>query len=915
VTFVGRAPQLRQLDERLRSALAGQGQAVLVAGEPGVGKTRLAEEAAGRAGALGLAVAAGRAVEDEGSPPYWPFLQALHELGLPPPDRMAGSTVLSGESADQRFGLFQSATDALVAAAAPAGLCLILDDLHWADPGSLRLLVHLAMSVRRSRLVVLATYRDTETAGQEPLRAAVAALTREAAVTRIRLTGLSELEVAARLRDVVGWEVPATVAAAVCRRTQGNPFFVGELGRVLVSSVDGQLPDGVRDAVRDRLGRVSRSCRELVAAAAVLGSEVDPSALADAAGHPLDEVLTAFDEATAAGILALAGRRFAHDLIRECARLELPTPERLRLHERMAEHLTGRADADVRISEIAHHRLESLPAGEAEPAIAAALRAGEQAMARCAWEGAATWYRRALAAASAHAPVDPDRRGRLLLALAEAEVRSLALAEAREALVEAARIARGRGDAETIARAVLVLEGHSDHLWETVEQQLCAEALAGLSEEDSALRARLLALQVASSIWTGEDAERRSAQALAMAERVGDRHTIREALRSRQMARSGPDGAAERIALGDRMLALGLAEDTVLWGRLWRFDGLTQLGELDRAEAELGPIAAEAERLRTPVAAWHLVRCRAAMAGARGRFDEAMACALEAERLARRAGTGGPLVPSQAMLLLYRIRLGDPGEYPAEHGQVSASPGANMFLSTTRALWQLATGDREGAARTYRTWSDAVPPMVLLPALARMIEFAVEFDDPDRAARCYERLLPYRDLLVCGGAGVVAVVGTVREALGLAAGLTGRLEDAVRHLRAGIELATRIGLPPALASSTYQLAVVLARRRRPGDREEAAALATSAAAMAERMGLRPLAERARALSGSRPDPGPLTKREREIALLVSQGLTSRQIAAAVHISERTVETHVRHIMEKLGFANRAQIAAWVASGG
>ncbi len=270
------------LENRLRAAHAGEGQVVLVSGEPGVGKTRLAEETAGQARELGFAVATGRAVEDDGSPPYWPFRQVFKALGQPAPAQLSDPdpTVPSGGSPQERFRLFEAVTDELVGAAGPAGLFVLLDDIQWTDSASLRLLVHLSMAAARSRLIVLATYRDTETAGQEPLRAAVTALAREPAVTRLPLTGLSEAEVETHLSGVVGWAVPATVAAAVCRRTQGNPFFVGELGRVLLSSVDGQLPDGVRDAVRDRLARLSPSCRAVVSAAAVLGSDVDPAALA-----------------------------------------------------------------------------------------------------------------------------------------------------------------------------------------------------------------------------------------------------------------------------------------------------------------------------------------------------------------------------------------------------------------------------------------------------------------------------------------------------------------------------------------------------------------------------------------------------------------------------------------------------------
>jgi DNA-binding CsgD family transcriptional regulator len=208
----------------------------------------------------------------------------------------------------------------------------------------------------------------------------------------------------------------------------------------------------------------------------------------------------------------------------------------------------------------------------------------------------------------------------------------------------------------------------------------------------------------------------------------------------------------------------------------------------------------------------------------------------------------------------------------------------------------------------------AIPPMVQLPALAWMIDLATEFNDPPRAAECYELLKPHADLLVCGGAGIVCVLGSVQEALGLAAALTGRLDDATNHFRAAIAMAGRIGMPPATAAATYQLARVLARRKRPGDRDEASALATSAAALADQLGLRPLAGRAQGLAASLAGRGgPLTRRETEIATLVARGLTNRQIAAAAHIGERTVETHVQHILDKLGLASRTQVAAWVAT--
>jgi DNA-binding CsgD family transcriptional regulator len=385
------------------------------------------------------------------------------------------------------------------------------------------------------------------------------------------------------------------------------------------------------------------------------------------------------------------------------------------------------------------------------------------------------------------------------------------------------------------------------------------------------------------------------------------------------MALSGPDGAAQRLALGDRLVALGgdRDDDAVLWGRLWRFDALAQLGDLDGAEAEVERINTVAVRLRSPLAAWHVARCRAAAAAARGRFRQALAYGQEAALAAKRAGSMGAHVPSQGLLLQLRSQVGalDSSSFePTEPHHEAPVPGLQRALYAT---WLLAEGRRDEAHRMYRSLPPVgeLPPFVYLSAYASLAELAAQFDDRQTAAQMYRLLLPYADLFVCSGAGVVMILGSVRHPLGIAAATMGRLDDAVRHLRAAIDSGEQVGMPPAVAQATHQLARVLARRTRPGDRDEAAALATVAATLADRLGMRPLQRQAQdlaeSLTGHRTDR--LTRREREVAALVAQGLSNRQIAAASHISERTVESHVQHILDKFGFTNRTQIAARVAA--
>jgi DNA-binding CsgD family transcriptional regulator/tetratricopeptide (TPR) repeat protein len=935
--FIGRERERGLLAAGIGAALTGQGHVVLLAGEPGIGKTRLAEEVAGMAAARSMPCRWGWATDEEGSPPYWPFRQILRGLdeavlapaaeGPTAPEVAADVPPGGSVGAQERFRLLEAATAVLVAVAAADGLLVVVEDIQWADPSSLQLLVHLARGVAASRLVVLATYRDTETVGRDALRAALAALAREPVVTRVRLVGLTEPEVGAHLTQVTGRPVSAAVVAAVSRRTRGNPLFVAELGRLLAGSAAGSedatgLPEGVREAVRERLGRLTASCREVVSAASALGSEVDPGCLAAVTGRDVGKVLAALDEAAEAGVVTgPGGCRFAHDLVREAARLELATVTRLRLHQRMAEYLMGRADAGTRLTEVAFHWLESLPVGDAAQAVTWAERAAGQAMGQLAWEEAADLYGRALAAGGAELGV--ARRCRLLLGRARAQVRAYDVGAARESVLAAADVARGAGDSGLIAQAAVILAGTSDYAWAPISRALCEEALAGLPEQDSPLRARLLSqLAVDQFMATirqaGGTAGPLSESALAMAERVGDRGALVAALRARQIACSGPGGAGERLRLGERLLALGeqgADDEAVLWGRVWRFDALAQLGEIDRAEAELDKIAAAATRLRSPLARWHLLRSRGAIAFGRGRFDEALAIYQEAVALAERAGHQASLLAPLAVLVMVCVHTGRPAlpVYPSPEDW----PEGEGLLGLL-ALWHLAIGRREDARRIYVGLPppETAPAPGVLPYLTTYAEFADAFGDRGLARDVYERLLPFADLFVCNGAGALAILGSARLPLGLTAATTGRLDEAVRHFRAAAEINDRAGLPPFAALARYQLARALARRRRPGDPEEAAALAASAGAIAHGLGMTPLQRRAGELAASLAGhaPGPLTAREREIAALVGHGLTNRQIAATAHISERTAENHVQHILTKLGFTNRAQIAAWVAAG-
>ena len=915
-TFVGRARELGLLGVRLDDARGGRGQLVLVTGEPGIGKTRLAEELGRHAEAIGVPVDWGRASEDEGSPPYWIFRQLARSTGRAMPGLLTGGSA-GGGSAEARFEMFEALADDLRAAAEAGGLLVVLDDLQWADAASLALLVHLARGIGRSRLMVVAMYRDTETTGREALSSALSALARESNLSRIRLVGLTQAEVERQLNVITGAPVPPELAALVSQRTGGNPFFVTELGRIAGSSGHA-LPDAVLDTVRARLARLSGPCRQLIATAAALGSELDPTALAEVAERPVAQVLADLDEAATAGVVAGSdGWRFGHDLIRESARLDLPTAARLTAHARLAACLESWTDAPSRASEIAYHWLESLPVGDPVRACEWAERAADQALGQLAWERAARLYRRAR---ETGARLTASDRTRLLRRQGVAHLRGGDVQAGSAVLTAAAEAARAACDPAALGEVALAIEGLSDPWGSFRGGLLAGEALAGLPPGDIPLRARLLALQAGEAVVAGGvDPGRVSAEALAMAERLDDGQVLRSALRSRQMARSGPDGVAERLDLGNRMLALGKADDdddTMLWGRLWRFDALAMLGRLDEAEGELGPMLALIERLQRPLARWHYLRSKAAMDVARGRFDAATAASQES--LALVEGRVHDALPGVSVIVLTVIAgLTGRDELVSEQMLEVFARDAPRFVSALLSAHWLRRGDRERARRDYIAIpATDIPVPALLSVASTIVELTAEFGPSATAEHAAAALRLYPDLFVTGGAGAILVSGSVRTFLGIAAAAAGRPDDAVRELRLGIAADDRAGTPPFAALARFELATVLARRRRPGDVQEASALAASVADTAGQLGMAPLRHRAGALAASlRGDaPGPLTRREHEVAGYVAQGLTNKQIAALMHISERTAESHVQHILGKLGLANRTHIATWARDG-
>ncbi|WAC94290.1 BTAD domain-containing putative transcriptional regulator [Mycobacterium sp. Aquia_213] len=445
--FVGRGRELERLLSLWQTALAGGVPTVLIAGEPGVGKTRLAGEWSQQAYAQGAVVLYGRCDEDLGAP-YQPFAEALRSL-VPcmGADRLRG---LRGVEAllllapgltdvvpdlaprshpdpdTERYALFDAVVALLETASKSAPVLLILDDLHWAAKPTLLLLRHLLRFGDHARVQIVGTYRSTDLDRSHPLAAMLADLHRDGTANRLSLSGLDEEDVTTYVAEA-GYD-DEELAHALASVTGGNPFFliealrhVDESGGVWDQST---LPQGVREAVSRRLSRLPAETNKALAAAAVVGSRFALELVESVVGN---ELIDAFDEACQAGIVIEepgGNYRFNHAIVRQSLLAELASVRRMRLHQKIAATLETLPGADDELlAELAHHYYECAWAGNAAKAVLYCRRAADQAMARLAYEGAADLYRHALHSLEElddELPDRDDQTAELLIARCEA---------------------------------------------------------------------------------------------------------------------------------------------------------------------------------------------------------------------------------------------------------------------------------------------------------------------------------------------------------------------------------------------------------------------------------------------------------------------------------------------------------------
>jgi len=873
--FVGREAEVTQLRTALDDALSGRGRMVLLAGEPGIGKTRCCDELATYARLRGAQVLMGRCYESEGAPAYWPWLQVVrsyaHERD---PDDLrselgSGASVIAQvvpevaarvvgldappplEPEQARFRLFDSIAAFLKNAAQRQPLLLVLDDLHWADEPSLLLLRYLAAEMTVGRIVVVATYRDVELGRHHPLAATLAELARQPVTSRILLHGLAWEDVDRYLEITAGHAPAAGLTDAVYEETEGNPFFLAEVVRLLAA--EGRLdtdrtgqwsvtiPQGVREVIGRRLAHLADATNDVLTVAAVCGRTFELDPVVQASERDESAVLAALDEAIGARLVAeVAGApsrfTFAHALIRETIYGDLTVNRRIRLHRSVALALEPRTNHhdQAAVAELAHHFAMAAPGGDVDRAVSYAEQAARLADAALAYEEAARLYAVALQTLELADPVDEARRAELMLDVGQAYKRAGDIDQARDAFRAAFGVGRTLGDADLMARAALGFgrPGLQAGLVDKDSLALAGEALDVLGSEPSAMRARLLARVAADLYFVDRDRMRDIAtEAVQVARQAGDQGALGYSLLMAVVAR---DGLPTMLSLATEAIGASLEAgdlDTATLARLYRAWGLQLTGEIAEAHAEIERFTAAAEQLQQPMFLWHRHWFLTAQALFEGRFAEGLQLADEALVLGNRVSS---VDARQGHAMQRFVARRTPDELVALDETIAhlgdELPAMPIYLGVL-GLLRAEQGRRDDAVVLLAKLAAELPAIrtdaFRLPTLALAAEVAAAVGDAALAATVLDLLRQEHGVNVVFGA-CGAYLGPASRYVGLAALAAGKLDDAVEGLHEAAAVVRAANGRPWLARVQLDLATALLRRDGPGDRDDALRATTEA---------------------------------------------------------------------------------------
>ena len=966
--LVARKAEREALLSAIEQAAAGRSATVLVAGDAGVGKSRLVATVADEAQAGGVLVLAGRCVDiGEGELPYAPIAAALRglaaqlsssdldevlgparsELGRLVPDLARAESAPAPAAAG--FGkarLFEQVLGLLGRLGERQPVLLVVEDLHWADGSTRDLLRFLVRAAATERLALVATYRTDDLAGAHPLRPYLVELGRDPKVTRIDLPPFTRAEFADHVAAVLGGPPEAALLDRLYRRSEGNAFFTEEL-LAAGEQGSGELPVSLRDAMLVRLERLSEPARDVIRVVAAAGRRVDHRLINMITVLPEDELSAALREAVDAGVLAPVTRggayEFRHALLREAAYAELLPGEREPLHAALARELDAQPElvgsSATLAAELAYHWWS---AGELGLALSASVRAGKQAEAVYAHPEALRHFQRALELWERVPPSVPDGFDRVDLTISASEAANasgehelaIALADRAVELVDARAEPVRAGVLMAWGARCLEEAGRGDDA-----RRRSAQALELIPDEPTPERARVLEGHARLLLLGGwvDEARDPIEQAVKTAQILGARDLEAAALTTRIITLHGH--REEAVAAGERALRAAREAgdpETLLRAYVNTGETLDQAGRLEEAIE----LALEGVEFSRAVGAERGLGARlkaevASRLAKLGRLDEAAALA---EDVLRAAPSGTLAVWLRQTAAVVAAHRGDAAgtAAAARHARANAADaGGGMWNARGAAacaeleLWQ---GDPHGAAaivdEALAQLEDAEfilysAPLYALGAWAHVdgVLKADALGDAGEARRLRELALALHDRI----AGQVALDGPPEPAAYRAQvvaefGRLGDPPDAGAWSDARVRWESLGFAFHAALCGWREAEAVLARE---GDRARAGELLRQAAERARAIGAAPLvaqaellARRARLPMGEAdPDATPtaaqrvgLSPRELDVLELVVDGRTNREIGSALFISEKTVSVHVSRILAKLGAANRAEAA-------
>ena len=830
--LAGRTAEMAALREAWAEAVAGRGGMVLLGGEAGVGKSRLAAELAGEVDAEGATVLVGRCPAG-GAEPYHPLVEALGPL---PPGHVGG-----------REGVFMELAKVVAARAERSPVLLVLDDLHRTDRSTALAIRHVVQTAAHARILVLGTYRDITVDRAHPLMELLSC----PAVQRIEIEGLSVDDVT----DLVG---DPELGRRLWRGSAGNPVTMAELLRP--GALDGHLRS-FDELVARRVSELRQPARAFLEAAAVAGSEFHVDVVARAVGIRSDRASAALKQVAGAGFVVEEPsgpgdtRRFVHDMVRESVVRGLEPGPRVDLHLKIGRALGAdprRSGAPAAV--LAWHYRAAAPVGGSSPALGYSAQAGERAMELLAWEEAAVHFGHALAAS---AGADPKLRCDLLLALGEAQRLAGEKQRARQAFLEAATLAEACHDGARLARAALAL-GHVGAVWgkDAELERLAGEARTMLGE---AVPPSLTAqFDFASdSLYdvlddVGHDPVPEPPAEVGTVEVSKGRVTGDAFHRARHVALAGPEHAGERLVAAEEIVALAVKtgdDELAVSGHGWRMIDALELGRADQSAADQAAHASAAQRLggarpKADVETWAAMR-----ALLEGRVDDARSSAAAAFALAYEAGDPEAEDTYLTQRWWLALEWGSTNELTAVANECrdrAASVAGGRAWRAAAALALARSGRLDLAAEELRRVTDHGLGELMrdtgrLHPLTSLAEVAWLVGDGPRAALLGPLLEPFAERLIVAGRGRVCT-GSVARACGLVAASAHRWDDAGHHLLAAEVVHRSVGALPLLARTRYEWSTVLVQRGRKGDRRRAAEMRRKSEELATRFAMTRLLE-------------------------------------------------------------------------